>query len=161
MYNYNYNPYNSPYYPQNNGAMPDNLTQLRNAQAMPQAQPQPMQVTPSQPANSIIWVQGETGAKSYPVAPNTTVLLMDSESGRFYLKTADHSGMPLPLRTFEYTEVFANTPNSPTNAPKNDFSVELSNYVTFDQLTEILENKAQEQTKKPTTKKVKEGTDNE
>ena len=159
MYNYNYNPYNSPYYPQNNGAMPDNLTQLRNAQAMPQAQP--MQVTSSQPANSIIWVQGETGAKSYPVAPNTTVLLMDSESGRFYLKTADHSGMPLPLRMFEYTEVFANASNSPANAPKNDFSVDLSNYVTFDQLTEILENKAQEHIKKPTTKKSKEGTENE
>lgn len=159
MYNYNYNPYNSPYYPQNNGAMPDNLTQLRNAQAMPQAQP--MQVTPSQPANSIIWVQGETGAKSYPVAPNTTVLLMDSETGRFFLKTADHSGMPLPLRTFEYTEVFANAPNSPTNAPKNDFSVDLSNYVTFDELNDILENKAQSQAKKPTTKKVKEGTENE
>lgn len=141
--------------------MPDNLTQLRNAQAMPQAQPQPMQVTPSQPATSIIWVQGETGAKSYPVAPNTTILLMDSESGRFYLKTADHSGMPLPLRTFEYTEVFANTPNSPANAPKNDFAVDLSNYVTFDQLNDILENKTQTQAKKPTTKKTKEDTDNE
>ena len=46
--------------------------------------------------NSLIWVQGEQAAKSYMVAPNTTVLLMDSESQRFYLKSSDASGMPLP-----------------------------------------------------------------
>ena len=50
------------------------------------------------------WVQGIEAAKSYMVAPNSTVLLMDSESQRFYLKSSDASGMPLPLRVFEYTE---------------------------------------------------------
>ena len=60
---------------------------------------------PQQQANSgLIWVQGESGAKSYLVAPNTTVLLMDSESNKFYLKSSDVSGMPQPLRVFEYTE---------------------------------------------------------
>lgn len=66
--------------------------------------PTPAQA-PQQQANSgLIWVQGESGAKSYLVAPNTTVLLMDSESNKFYLKSSDVSGMPQPLRVFEYTE---------------------------------------------------------
>ena len=30
---------------------------------------------------------------------------MDSETNVFYLKSSDASGMPLPLRIFEYTEV--------------------------------------------------------
>ena len=53
---------------------------------------------------AINWVQGEAGAKSYMVAPNNTVLLMDSESDCFYLKSADQSGMP-SLRKFKYEEV--------------------------------------------------------
>ena len=53
--------------------------------------------------NGLIWIQGEQAAKSYLVAPNTTVLLMDSEASRFYLKSSDASGMPM-LRVFEYTE---------------------------------------------------------
>ena len=49
-------------------------------------------------------MQGEAGAKSYLVAPNTTVMLMDSENDVFYLKSTDASGMPMPLRVFEYKE---------------------------------------------------------
>lgn len=55
--------------------------------------------------NGLIWVQGEAGAKSYLVAPGNTILLMDSEAQKFYLKSADNSGMPMPLRVFEYNEI--------------------------------------------------------
>ena len=79
--------------------------------AMPQPMPQPMQqsapqVTQPQQNNnsSINWVQGEASAKAYPVAPNTSILLMDSEESVFYIKATDASGMPLPLRIFDYTE---------------------------------------------------------
>lgn len=58
----------------------------------------------SQQNNGIVWVQGESGAKAYPVPPGNTVLLMDSESSIFYIKSTDSSGIPQPLRTFEYTE---------------------------------------------------------
>lgn len=82
-------------------AMPDQLAQLRAAQQMPQPQ------MPAQPSggqgNGIIWVQGEAGAKSYMVAPGNAVMLMDSESSTFYLKTVDPSGMP-SMRIFDYTE---------------------------------------------------------
>lgn len=70
----------------------------------------------AQPANDIVWVQGEVGAKSYPVAPGHSVLLMDSENSVFYIKTLDSSGMPLPLRTFDYNERLAATV-PPANIP--------------------------------------------
>ena len=80
----------------------DQLNQLRNANQM-QGYTMPMQ-QPRQDQNGLTWVQGEAGAKSWFVAPGCTVLLMDSENQRFYLKSADMNGMP-SLRTFEYTEI--------------------------------------------------------
>lgn len=62
-------------------------------------------VQPVQPQNNgIIWVQGESGAKSFIVNSGQTVLLMDSENDVFYIKTSDGSGMPMPLRIFDYKE---------------------------------------------------------
>ncbi len=84
---------------------------------------QPMQ-TPmqtQQSRNGLVWVQGENAAKSYPVAPNDTVLLMDSEGDRFYLKSVDASGMPLPLRTFVYRELVAQQA-ARTEQPENQFA---------------------------------------
>lgn len=93
---YPYDGYPPGYMPGYYGAQPmqDNLARLRTNQ-----QPMP----PEPPKNSIIWVQGEAGAKSYMVAPGASVLLMDSEHSTFYLKTADASGMP-SMRVFDYTE---------------------------------------------------------
>ena len=61
--------------------------------------PTPYQQT--QTGGGISWVQGEAGAKSYLVAPGASVLLMDSENARFYIKSSDTAGMPQPLRIFE------------------------------------------------------------
>ena len=90
-------PYNTFYNPYQYQAQSPYLQQMQSAQS---------QQTPSA-NNGLIWVQGETGAKSYMVAPGNTVLLMDSEGQRFYLKSSDASGMPLPLRVFEYAEITA------------------------------------------------------
>lgn len=59
---------------------------------------------PQGAGTGIIWVQGEAGAKSFLVAPGQSVLLMDSESNSFFIKSSDTSGMPLPLRVFDYVE---------------------------------------------------------
>ena len=72
-------------------------------QYYPQMQSNPTpapQQTPQQ-NSGIIWVQGEAGAKSYLVAPNTSVALWDSESQTVYIKSADASGMP-SMRVLEY-----------------------------------------------------------
>ena len=90
-----------------NGAMPDQLAQYKQPYQLPPQQ-QVMQQAPQGPAqqnNGIVWVQGEAGAKAHLVAPGQSVMLMDSEGMRFYIKVSDASGMPMPLRVFEYREV--------------------------------------------------------
>lgn len=79
----------------------------------------------SQQSQNINWVSGEAGAKSWLVGANSTVLLLDSEKPVFYLKSADNSGMPLPLRIFDYTErptqqnIPQNTAQTTQNEPEN------------------------------------------
>lgn len=92
------------YYGQQNYGQPapDQLAQWRQSTYPQQAQ-QPMQ-QPAAQNQQIIWVQGEEGAKAYMVAAGNSVLLMDSETSTFYIKTTDNSGMPQPLRIFDYTE---------------------------------------------------------
>lgn len=91
-----------PYY---SPPVPDQLTQLRQNQYQMPVPPQNQQPVNQQQSNSgIIWVQGEEGAKAYMVAAGNSVLLMDSENSAFYIKSTDASGMPMPLRIFDYTE---------------------------------------------------------
>lgn len=78
---------------------------------------------PQQQTGGLTWVQGIEGAKSHFVSPGQSVLLMDSESNSFFIKSADTSGMPLPLRIFDYTERNAQSaPQAPTAAPVVDTS---------------------------------------
>ena len=99
----------------------DQLIQLRNANPM---YPMPMNRPDSTGLN---WEQGEAGAKSWFVKPGATVLLMDSENQRFYLKSADMTGIPA-MRTFEYTEVGTQTPQEQSQAPQ---------FVTVEEFTEF------------------------
>lgn len=72
--------------------------------AMPvQTYPGPFQ-QPVAPSNNIKWVQGRAGANAFPVNAGETAQLMDTEDSVFYIKSADYSGMPLPLRVFDYSE---------------------------------------------------------
>ena len=65
---------------------------------------QPQMVQQPQQNSGIVWVQGEAGAKSYLVGAGQSVLLMDAEGSCFYIKSTDASGMPMPLRVFDYKE---------------------------------------------------------
>ena len=119
----NYQPMPQPY--------ADRLTQLQNQYQQAVNVPQ-MQTVPQQQVNQgLLWVSGEVGAKSYLVAPNSTVLLMDSDAQRFYLKSADNAGMP-SLRIFEYTEV-TNVPQNAPQALNTDFKDLDSKYVKRDE----------------------------
>lgn len=124
MQNYGtYQPMPQPY--------PDRLTQLQNQyqQAINISQ---MQTVPQPQVNQgLLWVSGEVGAKSYLVAPNSTVLLMDSDTQRFYLKSADNAGMP-NLRIFEYKEV-TNIPKTEPQALNLDENVLNDKFVTRDE----------------------------
>lgn len=102
---YGYNPYQ---YGQVNPLQPQ-MDRLAQMQAQYQ-QPQQMQ----QVNQGILWVQGEAGAKSYLVAPNTSVLLMDSENSNFYIKTTDAAGMLEQFQQFR-KEMEGRNPNEEIN----------------------------------------------
>ena len=109
------------------------------------------QPTYQQPQNTgLIWVQGESGAKSYLVAPNNTVQLWDSESQTIYIKSADASGMP-SMKVLDYT-IRENASNvhpaaSVTSADKS------STYATKDEIDGIM---AQIKTLRADVDKIKE-----
>ena len=98
---------------------------------------QPQQVVPQQPVNDtgILWVQGEAGAKSWAVAPGKSVMLMDSESNTFYIKSSDASGMPMPLRIFDYAE---RTNNASIPEVAHHADIDMNQYVTKEELEEKL-----------------------
>lgn len=87
--------------------------------------PEPPRV--NQPIN---WVSGEAGAKSWIMGKGETVLLMDSESQVFYLKSTDQTGMPMPLRIFDYKERV-------TEAPQNMVMAQSNEYVTRQEYNEL------------------------
>lgn len=83
--------------------------------------------------NGIIWVQGEAAARAFLTPAGRSVLLMDSESNTFYLKTTDASGMPQPLRIFDYTERTV----QPTQIVESK-EIDTSQFVTREELEERL-----------------------
>ena len=160
MYQPNYG-YQYPYY----GAQPpmaDNLAQLRmNASQMQNAATsQPMTSQPMQQQSSqIIWVSGEAGAKSYLVAPGNTVMLLDAENSVFYLKSADASGMPLPLRIFDYKER-TTTAQQAFGGVVTGESVNLDNFVTRKEFDELKASIASQPTPKKTKNNLTEDAEN-
>lgn len=94
----------------------------------PQQQVGAQMSSPNQ-QSGIIWVQGEAGAKSYLVAPNTTVQLWDSEEQVIYLKSADASGMP-SMKILDYT---IRTENSASTAVQLNGDI----YISKDELKAV------------------------
>lgn len=88
-----------------------------------------------------VWVQGEAGAKAYPVAAGNSVLLMDSEAPVLYMKSTDSSGRPLPIETYDLVKRVSAPVQAPSipKAPE----IDLSEYVKSSELeakvTELIE----------------------
>lgn len=79
-------------------------------QMIPQQQNiMPGQMTTAPQTDERIWVQNETAADAYLVAPNGFVRLWDNSKNRYYEKRADNSGRPFPMEIYEYKKVSANT----------------------------------------------------
>lgn len=64
----------------------------------------PMSAPTNMQTSGINWVQGDVGARAFPVGPGNSVILMDSEGDYFYIKSADMSGMP-SMKRYSYSEV--------------------------------------------------------
>lgn len=118
-----YNNYFPQYYP-------NQMPVMQTPQQIPVGQPTMPQNAPQASANGITWVQGEASAKSFPVGAGQSVLLMDSEESVFYIKSTDQSGMPQPLRIFDYVE--RNAQHSEAGiAKKNDDYVSRKEFEEF------------------------------
>lgn len=109
------------YYPQQNNMM------QQNTQA-----PQQNNYAPNQ---NLIWVQGEAGAKSYLVAPNSTVTLWDTESETIYIKSADASGMP-NMKVLDY-KIRGNAVESANIPMQNGFATKDDLNALRDELTAL------------------------
>lgn len=114
MNNY-YAPFQRPIQPVNGYYNPS----FSVGQDMPYQQQQMAQqpfAPQSQPSGDMIWVLNETEAMSYPVAPNSNVILWDKNNDTVYLKSANMQGVP-SIRILDYAErVAENAPKTPVNA---------------------------------------------
>ena len=114
-----------------------------------------MQANPiQQPApqnGGINWVGSKTEADNWPIAPGCAVALWDSNNPVIYLRQADSTGKPS-------TKVYDLVERTDSPAPQQPApQVDLSRYVTIDQLEDILA----ERLKRPSkaTKQKEEQTD--
>lgn len=83
--------------------------------------------------NNIVWVQGIEGAKAWQLAPNSMIILLDSEAeGKMYIKVSDNIGMST-LRVFNYAEEL--TPPAPVTINQD---LDLSQYVKKDELNTLI-----------------------
>lgn len=75
------------------------------------------------PQDERIWVQNQTSAEAYLVAPNGFVRLWDSSAPVFYEKRADATGRPYPLDIYEYSRKKPQNPildNDSTNGLRDE-----------------------------------------
>lgn len=80
---------------------------------------------PQQQTNtiSVVTVQGEAGARIYPVAAGNTVLLIDFDAKKFWLKSTDTGGLPLRFAAFNFTEEIVQTQGDTSNfISRNEFN---------------------------------------
>lgn len=70
-------------------------------------------------SNNIIWVENEMHAKNYPVTFGHSVLFMDKNEDRFYIKSVDQSGVTTGFKKFERVEIVDPLPED--FVPKKDF----------------------------------------
>ena len=104
--------------------------------------------------NGITWVQGENSAKSYPVMAGQSMLLMDSEQPVMYIKSTDQSGVPMPLRIFDYTERVAEQSQPPVDSPKSQPPVDYISREEFDTFKEEIKAEIKQAIKPTPVKKT-------
>jgi hypothetical protein len=74
-------------------------------------------VPPMSPMNTYAFVNGIEGAKSYLMQPNQSVLLMDSDELKCYMKQSDSTGKAT-IRTFKLEEI---TEKEESKIPVGDY----------------------------------------
>lgn len=99
----------------------------------------PYQPPPTNNSVSVVTVQGEAGARVYPVAAGNTVLLIDFDAKKFWLKSTDSNGMPSRFATFNFSEEIKSNGDAGQFISRNEFeSLKQSIDAQFKQLADIV-----------------------
>lgn len=151
MANYPYVGYQPNYYQQ--PQMTDQMNAFRQGQMQPQiSQPPQMMAPMNQPplasmvgnqGNGIIWVPNYAAANDYLVAANNAVALWDQNEPFVYLKQADSSGKPT-IKAFKLVEC---DPNQQQNKTADIQLPDFTQFITKDELEEILDSRLKKATK--------------
>lgn len=125
-----YNPVSVPQYTMQN-QYPTQAQQLQllqnQIQALQQSQMANMQ-HPVQQNSQIQYVNGIDSANAYIMSPNSSVLLMDSNKPRFYVKSSDAAGS-CTVKAFDFVEAKPEEAPAPTEyVTKAEFD-QLSNKI--------------------------------
>ena len=90
------------------------------------------QAAPQQMQTSIAFINGQIEARAYPVAPGNRVYLFDTDGRTYYVKGVDFNGMPLPFKTYDYTETVEQPPQQSFDAgqPK----INMADYIRRDEV---------------------------
>ncbi|WP_295158615.1 hypothetical protein [Selenomonas sp. AE3005] len=82
---------------------------------------QPQQPTP--PNSMITFINDDSIAANYPVAPGTTVALInanDPNDGKMFIKSTEPNGLPNPMRIFALQEITPQKQN-PDSVSRQEF----------------------------------------
>lgn len=130
---YGYQPnYVQPNYVQRNYAPQPPQMPQNQSQAFPPMQNTPI---PENPIQDIKFVN-RAQAEAYIVFPNTKVMLIDIENNVVYIKTADNMGQ---TQTTYFKFEQTNADGTPLKAEAPVSKVNLDNFVTIEEFTELKE----------------------
>lgn len=124
-----YQPYNygNTYIPNYNYQSP---YQFNMNQQTPQTQTQPQQTMNNATNTNKIFVAGIDDVKSRNIPVNSDFIFLDNDKPLLYQKSVDSKGQ-FEVKTFEIKEIL------PQDKPKEESSVNLSNYVTLSEFEAI------------------------
>ncbi len=108
-----------------------------------------MPVQNQQNGGSFAYCMGIEGAKAFPIAPNQTVFLMDSNDPIAYIKSADMSGKQT-LRIFDMVE---RSEESASEEPKIDMSEYVKRSDIEDMISDAVDKAMANFTMTPTKKR--------
>ena len=100
---------------------------------------------PTNTYQPIMWVNSEAEARNLYISNGTTVLLMDRNVQRFYMKSTDLIGNTTSFRIFEFQEVI----------PQVEAAPESASYVTTEDFNKAIEELKELIVKKPSRTTVK------
>lgn len=122
----------------------------------------PIAPQPASPVNDMVWVLNESEATSYPVAPNTTVILWDKNEPTIYIKSVNAQGIP-SMRILDFAERTQNASETRREHVCNcgkDF-VRIDDFKTLEQKYIDLESRLEAMSSKSATKSKKATSESE